>query len=352
MVIGPVIAEGRSAWAALNADSTAEDIFETNKRPKFPGQIQVKSLDPALLPRSPHDKAGADRKNKRLVFVGDIHGCRKELEALLKKVRFDASTDHLVAVGDIVSKGPDSLGVIDLLRRYGASCVRGNHDDRLLLIAQSLRSKNLQESKTSKAETDSNKFLKVDPVQKLAKSLSNHQLEYLQSCPIILRIGELKAFHGEAVVVHAGLVPGVALESQDPVAAMNMRVVDLATHLPSSRHRLKGSVHWHKLWNRYQQLASWHERFSIAKKGGRRAGNHTTVIYGHNAREGLQIHKYTKGLDTGCVGGGRLTALVVDGHGKQEIVQVKAKRHGYLSLPQVDILRDGGPAPPSDSKAD
>jgi hypothetical protein len=40
---------------------------------------------------------------------------------------------------------------------------------------------------------------------------------------------------GEVVVVHAGLVPGLKLEGQDPVAVMNMRTVDLETHVPSER---------------------------------------------------------------------------------------------------------------------
>lgn len=50
-----------------------------------------------------------------------------------------------------------------------------------------------------------------------------------------------------------------------------------------------------------------------------------TVIYGHDASSGLNIKKYTKGLDSGCVQGGKLTALVVEDGGKQSILQVKCK---------------------------
>jgi hypothetical protein len=348
-VVSPFIEEGRSAWSALNSESAAGGIFGANKHSKFPGPIHVKTLDPDLLPRPTKEKSGSGSGRKRLVFVGDIHGCREELEALLKKLRFDPSKDHLVALGDIVSKGPDSSGVIDLLRRYNASCVRGNHDDRLLLVAQSLRAQASATHESLDSEKNTGRHKHDDPVQRLARSLSTAQLEYLQSCPIILRIGETKAFKGDAVAVHAGLIPGLALHLQDPVAAMNMRVLDLKTHLPSHKHRLKGSVAWYKLWNRYQQLLNLHKRFR--KHKGRGSEPHTTVIYGHNAKEGLQIRKYTKGLDTGCVKGGKLTALVVDGDGGQEIVQVKAKKRTHRSSLQVDVLRDGGPEAPPSNKA-
>lgn len=43
-----------------------------------------------------------------------------------------------------------------------------------------------------------------------------------------------------------------------------------------------------------------------------------TVIYGHNARRGLVMEQFTKGIDTGCVNGGKLTAFVIEG-GKKEV---------------------------------
>lgn len=52
-----------------------------------------------------------------------------------------------------------------------------------------------------------------------------------------------------------------------------------------------------------------------------------TVVYGHDAKSGLSLKEYTKGLDSGCVKGGKLTALVVSDGGHQEIVQVKFSKH-------------------------
>ena len=330
-LIAPVVTEVKSAWAAFSDKATVEFHVHTAQSHEDPSRIHVKTLDPNLLPRSSGEPFKAGASKNRLVFVGDIHGCREELEALLDKVRFDTATDHLVSVGDVVSKGPHSLGVIDLLRRCGASCVRGNHDDRLLMAVESLRSSAVTVKKRSKSGGNRDESADLDPVLKLAISLSIEQLDYLRSCPFILRIGYLKAFNGEAIAVHAGLVPGVALDSQDPFAVMNMRIIDLSTHQPSQKHKLKGSIPWHVLWNRYQRLLPLHDYFSKSGKGGKAAARQrTTVIYGHNAREGLQIHEYTKGFDTGAVKGGKLTALVVDGDGKQEIVQVAAKHHTHF----------------------
>lgn len=50
-----------------------------------------------------------------------------------------------------------------------------------------------------------------------------------------------------------------------------------------------------------------------------------TVIYGHDARSGLAIEQYTKGLDSGCVKGNQLTALVIGDGGKQSLMHVKCQ---------------------------
>lgn len=53
----------------------------------------------------------------------------------------------------------------------------------------------------------------------------------------------------------------------------------------------------------------------------------TTVIYGHDSKRGVQIAKYSKGIDSGCVRGGKLTALIIDSRGRQKSVSVDCKKY-------------------------
>lgn len=317
-LLGPWFLAERAAWISLNRIVGTGDggLFGSNSRPNFPGIVQVADLDPSLLPQRKGHK-------KRLIFIGDIHGCKKELERLLDKAGYDAQTDHIVSVGDIVNKGPDSLGVIDLLHANGASCVRGNHEDRLLLYAKSAKGSTLHIEESGDEAASS----KTRGLKKLARQLSHQQLKYLESFPLILRIGNMGPM-GDVVVVHAGLVPGLALDNQDPSSIMNMRIINLKNQVPSKKHKAKHSIPWSALWNRFQTLIPWRTKIQKPPPDADPIlSKRTTVIYGHDARRGLQIGKYTKGLDSGCVRGGQLTALVVSEHGKQELIQVECQEY-------------------------
>lgn len=70
----------------------------------------------------------------RIFVMGDIHGCLNEMNALLKLIEFQANKDVLILTGDLVFRGPDSIGVIRRAKELNALCVRGNHDDKVVRL--------------------------------------------------------------------------------------------------------------------------------------------------------------------------------------------------------------------------
>ena len=68
-------------------------------------------------------------------FIGDLQGCAREFDDLLRKIRFDPQVDEVWCVGDLVNRGPDSLAAVRLWRDIGGHGVVGNHDVYALLVA-------------------------------------------------------------------------------------------------------------------------------------------------------------------------------------------------------------------------
>lgn len=205
----------------------------------------------------------------RTIIVGDVHGCASELDALLDSVAFSCG-DRLVFVGDLIARGPDSLGVLDIARKTGAIVVRGNHEQKLLEW-QSSRDQWMRGTHAAKA-----------PIGKmhrdLARELRPVDWSLLSSTKLWLDLPE----HGVRVV-HAGVDPGVSFEAQAPDTLLRIRTV-----IQPGTPRGAGHVLW-----------------------GLRYSGPPHVVFGHNAAPGLQLHAWATGLDTGCVYGGRLTAMVL-----------------------------------------
>jgi hypothetical protein len=191
-----------------------------------------------------------------------VHGCTGELQELLELTRFAEGTDRLVLVGDLVARGPDSAGALELARRLGARAVRGNHDDRLL------------------AARRGGKPLGPDH-ERVARSLSEDDWRTLEAMPLWLDLPE-----HDVRVVHAGVIPGVDLDRTPPEALLTIRTV-------RSRGRWSDDPDAGPLWGSLYE-------------------GPPHMVFGHHARQDPQLHPWATGLDTGCVYGGRLTALVLD----------------------------------------
>ncbi|KAF7586533.1 hypothetical protein BBP40_008705 [Aspergillus hancockii] len=301
------------------------------------------NLTPQLLPSAESEQGAAAR---RLVIVGDVHGMKRSLEALLEKVSFDKGKgDHLILVGDLVNKGPDSPGVIDLAVELGASAVRGNHDNAVLDAAVEINagdnpmhaggttncSAKLPENSgadlPSKTVTSEGPETSASPKASLltrhsattystARALSTRQLDWLATLPLILRIKlphhPTSSLDDTLVVVHAGLTPGILLEKQDPHAVMHMRSLvhtsgDEGSFIPAEA---SGEESWVSQWDQWQDQLT----------------TRTTVIFGHDAKRRLQLGKHAIGLDSACLYGHHLSALVVeltDNGFQHQVVQVE-----------------------------
>lgn len=218
---------------------------------------------------------------RRTIIVGDVHGCLDELRAVLVTCGY-ARGDRLVLAGDLVMKGPDSQGVVALAREEGALAVLGNHDAHAL-VARVQRAAGGEQA------------LKPERRQVL-ETLTDADWAYLEAMPLFVRLGPENPGDAETAVVHGGAVPGVPLDAQDREHLITLRSIN-ARGEPTKK--IDGTP-WAALWTGPERL-----------------------VFGHDAVRGLQQYPMATGLDTGCVYGGALTALVLPA---RRLVQVPARR--------------------------
>ncbi len=265
-----------------------------------------------------------------LYAIGDVQGCNAELGALLAAIRFSADRDQLWFVGDLVNRGPDSLGVLRRIRSLGdaATVTLGNHDLHLLAVA-------FGSAPTRDDDT-------LDEV--LAAPERDALLEWLAGQPLF---HEDPALH--VCMLHAGLAPQWDL----PLARQSAREFESALQRDPKGlfdrlygdqpdlwdDSLEGAARLRFIANcftrlRYvdargrlmlrakgapgrpqtQSLIPWFEAPAARWRGPR-------LIFGHWSTLGFFDRDNVTGLDTGCVWGGTLSALRLD-VGQAKPVQV------------------------------
>ncbi len=198
----------------------------------------------------------------RTFVLGDIHGCARELRRMLELLEPEA-TDRIFAVGDLINRGPDSAGVLELARKHNIRSVLGNHEERLLRAWQNNDPSRLKDRDLSTFD-----------------QLSVADFEWIARWPHVFRLHELRA-----LVVHGGFLPGWPLEQQPPADVLRVQVLDDRGR-PHKRSALPDGQPWAEQW-RGPEL----------------------VLYGHTPRPEPLVHPHAVGLDTGCVYGYQLTAL-------------------------------------------
>ena len=207
----------------------------------------------------------------RTIVVGDIHGCYDELMELLEKVNFGAD-DRVVAVGDLVTKGPKNREVLELFMTDARfSSVMGNHDLALRRKWNGEKVQLMASQKTTHKELKPNKLIYAD---------------FLNRMPFTIDLNT-------HLVVHAGLRPNVEMYSQTTEDMTLLRT------LGKDRESHDGTP--------------WYDVYDGDK----------VVLFGHWPAPEPRFGKKAIGLDTGCVYGYNLTAYIIE---TGEFVSVRARR--------------------------
>jgi bis(5'-nucleosyl)-tetraphosphatase (symmetrical) len=273
----------------------------------------------------------------KIYAVGDVQGCAPSLKALVKKL---PKKSKMIFLGDLVNRGPNSLSALRQLKSLQesdrAECILGNHDLHLLAIDAGLRN--------TKG---------LDTVDAILKAPDRKELiNWIRKRPMALT-------NGKVLTVHAGVLPQWDLQqtieyAQEVEKALRSKSYKdfLANMYGNTPNKWSNSL---KGYERLRLITNALTRMRFCTPGGqmefeskeglengpkgyipwfkvpkRRTAN-TLIYFGHWSTLGLLRRNNAIGLDTGCVWGGKLTALEISDSNKDskslEIIQVDGYDH-------------------------
>jgi bis(5'-nucleosyl)-tetraphosphatase (symmetrical) len=247
--------------------------------------------------------------------IGDIQGCLASFRQLLDRIAFTPGSDKLWLVGDLVNRGPDSLGTLRFIKNLGTSVrlVLGNHDLFLLATAEGVTT-----------------LRPKDTIQDILSASDRADLiDWLRCQPLHHR-------EGSFLMVHAGLLPQWTIEEATALA----HEVETILRGPAYRTFLQALFHgpasqWNSSLKGLERLVSITRvltRLRTCTPTGEMssfsgspdetpigftpwfdfADRHhisTTIITGHWAALGLHMEPHLLAIDSGCVWGKKLTAV-------------------------------------------
>ncbi|MDB5775655.1 MAG: symmetrical bis(5-nucleosyl)-tetraphosphatase [Herbaspirillum sp.] len=252
--------------------------------------------------------------------IGDLQGCNQQLNALLEKVHSAAPDAKLIFLGDLVNRGPESLSTLRAVRAMGdkAQCVLGNHDLHLLAVAHGIEKK-------GKSDT-------LDDI--LNAPDRDELLDWLRRRPLAL-------FEQGYLMMHAGVVPQwtaeqtISLAHEVETVLSGPEWIDFLRQMYGNQpakwdDRLQGADRLRCIVNALTRIRfcepdgamefSIKESAATANAGDylpwfdlpNRKSADVTVLFGHWSTLGLMLKPNVIGLDTGCLWGGKLTALCLE----------------------------------------
>ncbi len=243
--------------------------------------------------------------NSRKIIIGDVHGCLAELKELLNKINLNQS-DQLFFIGDLIDKGPDSLGVVrfvyELSIKQSVTLIIGNHEDKFLRYLHN-REKNLKALQAMKITAD---------FELLAENLTLEEITFLKNSYFNYTLKQ-----ESVLLLHGGITGDCSLDfsinhqfSKHP--KKEFKGLELLTR---TRH-IDVNGKFVSLGDETSESKFWAEVYG---------GQFGKVIFGHNSflNENPKTFPHAVGIDTGCVYGGWLTAVILNDN-KEQSISVKA----------------------------
>ncbi len=252
--------------------------------------------------------------------IGDVQGCTDQLKALLELIQFDPALDRLWFAGDLVNRGPDSLGTLRLIYslRDSVTVVLGNHDLHLLAV-----------------HADKNNGNKKDTFSAVLEAHDREELlQWLRFCPLIYK-------DNDHLLVHAGIYPFWDQHKALTLAAEVEQELQ-SNHSGAFYKQMYGNKpdYWSEnltghdrlrfITNVFTRMRYCYadKRLDMIYKGpvketpseltpwfavpGRVMYN-STILYGHWASlEKTELAADTINLDTGCVWGNKLSTWCLE----------------------------------------
>jgi diadenosine tetraphosphatase ApaH/serine/threonine PP2A family protein phosphatase len=215
----------------------------------------------------------------RLIVYGDIHGCYDEFIQLRNSLNIQSS-DVEVCVGDILTKGKDSIKTLRYIQKNNILSVLGNHEDKLLRFID------------HNQNSENNPIILDEDQRDIVDNLNADDIQFLKNLPLFIKFESI-------TIVHGGLLNDQILNNltkKDKGKLLRLRYIDKKGKFIPYGDEDESSQFWADLYD----------------------GSEGFVVYGHQNFDEANISSNAIGIDTGCVYGNKLTAVAFNNLNPQD----------------------------------
>ena len=274
--------------------------------------------------------------------IGDVQGCVVPLEEMLDTIRFEPGRDQLWLTGDLVNRGRHSLETLRLVKKLGRNAVTvlGNHDLHLLAVAAGNRQQRpgdtLQPILNAPDRDELLDWLRHRPLVHCDQGTEPGMKLDMKS--MLVHAGVYPGWHRQEVVAFAAEIETLLrgddyrqflrhLYGRTPSRWQPMAKWQRARFITNALTRIRycnhhGAVNFtHKEppGSQPRRLIPWFDHPAMKCKNWR-------IVFGHWSALGFVQHRNIIGLDSGCMWGGALTAVRLDGGQPEKSWQLKCEK--------------------------